>query len=821
VRANGLGTRRIATRAAAVLGILALGVGAGFAGSRLAAPSEGAAAPVTTEIIPVVAPVARALDASPEDTDGDEDTFDVSPAIGQIEVPLGDADRGEVAAAVTAIGSADDPVTVYDLPVLDGEGDPCASDADPSAECPDGIRGTILGITGTAFAVFPVLNPPLPAEGGYSVQCPASDPPIDPEARDRMRFGVGSTAPAASMTVVYHPVGQPDAAREITAMTTADARTTWEESPFIAAGAKPLISHCFTLDELDPALRYQVTVTAEGDAGATDTESRYFGLEQDLTRPPVRIVPLLQNVIFTSVPHRAGQSVSVKALPLGDGGPTECGAEEGLLALPPVTEPTTTQVDIEYLESNGFLPDFAKRTGQAFYLEEGSSVLLCLFVYDDDRPSWSWDTAEYRYSVAVHAPDVTVPTVTLTDIRLHPSFRSDGHVSIRAEERGGRDCGGRSFTLATVEELYFASGEFEELLCNQDELSGGGNVRSGDVIVQAIIGEARNAVLLPLSSLACSGACELPESATYQLLLPTTPVASGLCGSSFGDCEPPTSEVAAGTATFRVDWVQGNQNGQSGWAVGELAESTPETAPADRPRLNTRAAVVEVTDGSGFHLEVELATDRPAGFAAVLSGDCILPDTVIEVTGETGTDGRLVRFADVCHGSSYRVSVLLFDGDTVTPYGDGFPDGYWPGGSIRTTSIEKRLNLGYTIADLDAGRNTSLIRPLDVQVNDQRVDLEVMEWGKCFYGDSLSRRGMVDTVGLAELVTVRVSVGIANGNGAPESDAYPVCAEADAGEQYTFLATIPLADLTTRGVEVAAPDDAPFAFAVWIGTLPS
>lgn len=231
MRARPLTGRTSATRVAAVLGILALGLGAGVTGSRIAAPAESAAAPIATEVIPVVAPVARGIDVPLEDSDEDEDTFDVSPAIGQADVPLGDATREEIATTVEALGAVDDPTTVYDLPVLSDEGDPCASEAEAPADCPDGIRGTILGLTGATLSIFPVPNPPLPGAGGHSVECPAIEPVIDPAARDRMRFGVGSTAPAASMTVVYHPVGQPAAAREITTATTADERTAWEESP--------------------------------------------------------------------------------------------------------------------------------------------------------------------------------------------------------------------------------------------------------------------------------------------------------------------------------------------------------------------------------------------------------------------------------------------------------------------------------------------------------------------------------------------------------------------------------------------------------------
>ncbi|MHA6669520.1 hypothetical protein ACX3O0_11700 [Homoserinimonas sp. A447] len=819
MRGNSFSGRRAVTRIAAVLGILALGVGAGFAGSRLAAPVESVAAPIATEILPVIAPVSRAADAAPEDSDGDPDTFDVSPAVGHADVPLGDAARDEVAAAALALGTVDDPATVYDLPVLGGEGDPCASEADAPADCPDGIRGAIFSLTGASLAIFPVFNPQLPSAGNLGVVCPASEPAIDPATRDRMRLGVGSTAPAASMTVVYHPIGQPDAARELTTETSADERAAWER---VSGSIRPLISHCFTLDELDPGLRYQVTVTAEGDAGATDTETRYFGLEQELTRPPVRVVPLLQNLVFLSVPHRDRQSVSVKALSFDDeGGPTECGEEEetGLYNLKPLTEPSTVSIDIEHLERNGYQSAFTKRTGQAFFLEEGSTTMLCLFVYDTDRPSWSWDTAEYRYSVVVQPPDVTVPSVTLTDISLHSSLHSDGDLYIRGWDRSRSNCSGRGFTFASVE-AFFGSGDFEQPICQWGHLSGGNGVRTGDVILQATVGENKNNVLLPLSSIACTGVCDLPASATYQLLLPTVRDASGLCGSSFGDCEPPTSEVAAGTATFRVDWHQGFQNGQSEWAVGEIAESTPETVVAVRAQLNTRKVLKEVSDASGFHLEFDLEVDRPVRFSATLSGDCILPGTVTEVTGEYDSGTQRVRFANVCHGTDYRASVQLFDGDAVTSYGDGSPDGHWGVGVIRTTPIEKLLNFGYRVTDSDPGRNTSLLSPLELSVNGERINLGVRETGDCFYGDTLADFDTDKTAELAELVTVTVSVGMANGNGSPESDLYPVCTDADAGEQYTFQTTIPVADLNTVGVRIASPDDAPFEFVLSITERP-
>lgn len=806
-------------RIAAMLGILALGLGAGFAGSRLAASEESPAAPIASETLPVIAPVARGVDAPLEDSDGDPDTFDISPAIGQADVPLGDAVRDEVVAAVEALGTVEDPATVYDLPVLGGDGDPCASEADAPADCPDGIRGAIFGLTGASMSIFPVFDPQLPSAGNLGVQCPASEPAIDPVARDRMRFGVGSTAPAASMTVVYHPVGQPDAARELLTETSAEARAAWEGR---SGGARPLISHCFILDQLDPSLRYQVTVTAEGDAGATDTAVRYFGLDAELTRPPVRVVPLLQNIVFISVPHGDRQSVSVKAVSFDhDDGPTECSDEEerGQYYPKPLTEPNTANVDIEYLERNGYQPGFLKRTGQAFFLEEGSTTMLCMFVYDIDRPSWSWGTASYRYSVVVQPPDVTVPSVTLTDISLHPSVRGDGAVFIRGWDRSRWRCSGRGFNFASLD-AFFGSGDFEEPICQWGHLSGGNGVRTGDVILQAKVGENKNNVLLPLSSIACTGICDLPASATYQLLLPTVRIASGLCGSSFGDCEPPTSEVAAGTATFRVDWHQGFRNGQSEWAIGVVAESTPETVIADRAQLNTRKALKEVSNASGFHLEFDLEVDRPVRFTATLNGDCSLPGTVTELAGEYDSGTHRLRFSNVCHGTDYRAIVQLFDGDAVVSYGDGSPDGHWALGAIRTTPIAKLLNFGYRVSDTDAGRNTSLLKPLELTVNGERISLGIRETGKCFYGDTLANFDTDKTVELAELVTVSISVGIANGNGAPESHYYPVCSDADAGRQYTFQTTIPVAGLNTTGVRIAAPEDAPFEFALWITERP-
>jgi hypothetical protein len=341
-------------------------------------------------------------------------------------------------------------------------------------------------------------------------------------------------------------------------------------------------------------------------------------------------------------------------------------------------------------------------------------------------------------------------------------------------------------------------------------------VRTGDVILQAKIGDITNNVLLPLSSMACTGICDLPASATYQLLLPTVRVASGLCGSSFGDCDPPTSEVAAGTATFRVDWYQGFLNGQSEWAIGEVIESTPETVVSHRAQLNTRHALKEVSDASGFHLEFDLEVDRPVRFTATLRGDCVLPGTVTELTGAYDTGTHRLRFSNVCHGTDYRAMVQLFDGDAVVSYGDGSPDGYWGAGAIRTTPIQRVLNFGYRVTDTDPGRNTSLLKPLEVTLNGQRIDLGVRETGDCFYGDTLGGMETGKAVELAELVTVTVSVGMADGNGAPESDRYPVCAEADAGEQYTFQTTIPVADLNTVGVRLEAPDDAPFQFALSI-----
>lgn len=699
----------------AIVAAIAVGVTGWLVAVQLRPGPEAPPAPVI-ETLPVAGPV----DADAEGDgggEGDGDDPAISPALGfeDVVVPSDDGSDGpdpRLAGLIEDLGSADDPgagpAEIYDgsdaPPGAAGEpgsGDPCAPiDGEPAADCPDGIHGTILALTAPEEPFYAVASASPPRY--EDLPGPTRLVYCDPVELDdtSLLIGIGTNAPA-DLTFTYWPDGDPDAAISRALSTPAEVSDAWyagldADGDFSEDWARP--QHCFPLDDLDPAATYQARIQATDELGRTAASSLRFMLDRDLSAPPVRVIPLTDNVLFVSAPHIEAQTATLRvaAVPEGDAD-AACDAGE---PLPEFNAPFEHRVSDEYNRAHGYLPSYTHRTSGAWSVPEGSVVAVCIRWFDESAPSWGSDTPVREFTQFLMSPDRLSPVVELVDLGLRNAMEP-GSVAVLAATREGYHCGAWNGPSVLGTDAALGDGV---VLCDLADAALWTRASAGgDIVVRTRVFDGGETIgssgtVLRLAAAACRGVCEIPEPSEYRVLLPTVPDASGLCGSSFGDeCDPPTTERAAGTAVIRVSWTQGPTNGAAEWVLGAGVTLEPGDPPlSDFPRMDT-LELPETWEHDGQRLAgFTLRVDRPVDYEVTLHGDCEIPvefggpPTISTHGGSLGADARERRivFGQVCHDTDYWVEVTLTDASGSWTYGPETPGPQFWHSIFRTPSLE-------------------------------------------------------------------------------------------------------------------------------------
>ena len=818
---------RILRPVIAFIAAIAAGVaGAIIAAQFLAPPSTQYVAP-ETEVAPVIEPVGYGKDA-PEG-----DPFDVSRALANTEVGLGGDDAGLDPVTRTLLDDlteSDDPgdagggsVTRYDETTPPGssagadDGDPCAPrDGEPAADCPEGLHSTVLALVApeNPFYVIASANPPTYADSPYRLLF------CDPQSHDEfgLPIGVATNAPAI-ITMRYWPSGDPSDGHEINLETSADVRTAWENGLAAATGftgdwTRP--QHCLVIPDLEEHVTYRASFEATDILGRTDSYDWGFQLPDDRTVPPTRVVPLSDNIIFVSVPHIPAQAVDVRAWNVAPGVEASCANPAATSAgLQVLQELETTDVSSGYLERHNYRPEYTKRTSAAYWVPEGSTILVCIRWTDPDRPSWDWDASIRQYEQVFQSPDRTVPIVSLAGVSLARTV-AENAITLSGRTREGEGCGG--WVGPDTETDTVALPAHLPVIC--DPYVSTASTR-GDIVVNASVTQGDNETsqssVLPLSREACRGACALPETSWYRVSLPTVRVGTGLCGSSFGPCDPPTAEVSAGTALLRVDWTQGNMNGQTDWASGLPSEGTPERLEPFAPQMNTFEELTATPAGStgAYNLGFRLQTDRPVTYNIHLFASCTTDGLITDVTG-TSTGVAMISFGRVCLGSEYRAEVELIDDAghrslwTQTP-GPNF----WPYGYATTPLRETNLSVSYSVSR-PGSHVVSYVTPLSITVSGARVTRTPSQ--PCIVGDSVTvNNWIVRDLMLGDRITVAVSIAMHTAYGSSSGTVADCDSSEYDGETLNFDVVITRAQLTSpEGVTITAPAGSPYSVSITI-----
>jgi hypothetical protein len=800
---------------------------AAIIGLRFAAPEPALPpAAIETEVVPVIAPVASA------DLEGDDEIFDVSQAIGEIEVPVAgsgpdlDPDAA-VAATIEAMAALDDPIGAWDggVPSPTGTpaapGDPCATETDDDVaeptDCPEGLRSAIFGLTAPPpLWALPLASPPTREEligpGPGNTYCPAV------ELTDgEISFGVGTNTPG-TVTVRYWPITDPSDIGERVLLTAPADRAAWdagfavEPTDYLASWYRP--QHCTVLDGLVDFTQYRAEVVVLDQFGREFTKGIDFYLTPPRV-PPVRVLPVGDRDLFVSAPHTSEEVVDIAAYVIPSGVPASRRNCAGMAAGgvgqadgAAVSRPT----DPAYNERNGFLPQYDRRTTANLRLVRyGVDAIVCIRWFDVDRPSFDTDRPFREYEQFVSNPDPLQPVISVDRLDLVRAVRDNG-LFITGRDLSGGSCGSwrgpaadDAFSVGTA----LAPGDRPaEIVC---EPGTSANVVVITSQVTSVDGAPTAPFAISVPASGCAGAfCESPEPLFYRVPLADVRAASGLCGSSFGSCEPPTRLTSVGTATFRLDWVRGNGSGATEWTLEAARDGRPDTPRPDAPQLDTSQSV-RVTEGRvrfTSDLSFDLIVDRPVDYRVRIIGDCKPVGLAPELTGRVDSRTTVV-FENACIGARYQFEVqLVGDDGTTSTWGPTGVENWWESGAVEVPGQESRVVvsleakktsrsfLSWAWADLDIAGSSIRVPGFNSCVDDRGIEL---------------REVVVDGVELSTLNTVTLTLVMQPNFGRSGSADGPVCTGPNerepAGTLVLSAPDVPIEGLYARdGFTMTAPD---------------
>jgi hypothetical protein len=353
---------------------------------------------------------------------------------------------------------------------------------------------------------------------------------------------------------------------------------------------------------------------------------------------------------------------------------------------------------------------------------------------------------------------------------------------------------------------------------------------AGDLVIRLRVttsaGSWETEHLVPAGDGACRGRCELPERTWYRVALADVEVHTGMCGSDFGECDPPTRTVAAGTATFSLDWEQGTSNGSPDWSISDSEDATVDTVVPDFPRLDLGGA------GGGWALSdptvarplsdatLRVRVDRAVDFRLMLLQPFEphdapgVPATTCDGSAELSTSGTSTRigaeewieasFVGLCLGRGYAVRLELTDeagGTSVYQPWDG-PGATWSGSYIEAPDLV--ADVAVTLA-ASAYEGRVYLREVNVSLNGLRILSPAHAAARCLVTGEVAASAE-DTVYLQTENTVTIRLHIVASwptTGSTEEWATRCYAGRHSNPMMEIITTVTLAELVD-GVRIRA-----------------
>lgn len=670
-----------------------------------------------------------------------------------------------------------------DSGALDGHFDPAAERlrfldfcADASDEsCPLGFGATVLGTFGGGGDPGPFML----AEQLYpaSVSWLRCDP-------GRLRtietmLMVFTTHPAL-VEVTYYPVDDP-AATQTVVVDTSDAShsehvrflTTLIDTGGPTTG-RDRVQNCFVLTGEEASRRYLITAVATSYTGETATDTYSYTTPERRDRPPVVIAPLSDYEANVVIPVQGdGQHTSVLRVIDATEESPRCdeierasvfvsgeGARRDVVPLPaagfaPYSGYGGAEDIGEEIISRGDWPyDPAYDTYQFWNLNlrEGRNYLVCIWWVRSPSRSFDAATVVEREAQWLSTPDRVTTRISLLGVRPPDAGVTANSIVINApcvfvyllpDRDLGRD------------DAVTYSAADAPVVCDYQ-----GYVQPDVTTLRLHVGDGPEfefAIPTPNRPTAYVSSVVTLDLSTRR--------GSGLCGSGFGSCDPPTSVYPGPQVVLLVEHFEGEVNHREDWERGSvfrpLTPPSVSTALPERVQLDWFNSGVDALGQYG--LAVNAGFDRPVTLTARLYGaddDPCLAGTVLETTVVEPRTVHSLRFDGLCPLTGYAVDLTVTDAaGMVTEFVTNMRDGawVWPG-----FGFTEGWPVRYIVGVSSRLVGDYYLRSFLVTVSGERFAMAPAD--RCLTGAQ-----SLETLGdWPDVITVQVSVAFSNGRSTSE-----------------------------------------------------
>jgi hypothetical protein len=633
--------------------------------------------------------------------------------------------------------------------------DPCADVPEADAEaaedaCPRGIGGTIL-------LIDEGIGPPAPLAitgqfyvgHGVPNRCSNHGTGTDGVFRPLL-----SSNNPADFTIRYWPSTRRSDVQEITYRTSDAERNLWDLRRIAGeptwSGPHNGVHNCpgFPLPDLFPANgRFTFEITGVDDFGSTDSKLVYHGVDRHegaLGRPPVSFTPHpdgRRSVGVLAVPYDPKtELVYVNAIPRA--GPRRsdqtCTDIEGnvLDRRQPLAAALSDYRIAPMVEPPGapaYDPRFTHAVVNGVTVGEGSQVQLCVWIATPPRRSFDRPTVVQRDAIAVQGPRQLRVRVSVEGGHAQEALTANS-VLVQAVNWDPWAAGavpsrnvsaGRSFTLDEPILLFdSAPGLLGRPI-------GGSQVPVATVIEVRGPTGATQLLTVPTPNrcldFGFTSSCPAESIERYDVPIPGPEVRTGLCGSSFGPCDPPTRQTFVGNLRLIVERYAGpagapTGGSDDGWQVHQTGAFPPSPTGRARPavpQIDDNASSVyghQTRGGARPGIHMDFTFDRPVRLVATPQKDFLEPcaePAPYRSTYFSQTHSH--RWAELCWGGWWSIALLAVDEDgnelDLRPIGaDGTGSGHPGYGDVLLPEYPLRE---YTI-DISVNRLGDGIQPQGV-----------------------------------------------------------------------------------------------------------
>ncbi|WP_309708348.1 hypothetical protein [Pseudolysinimonas sp.] len=837
----------------AIVAAAGVAVAATLIGIRFAAPVVVEAAP-EYEIVPVLAPIAEGDEPPagsgdesevPAPTDEPGEASDVVPIVvseavaeREVTIPADGGATDETDASLlrflSLLGTWPDPIfgliNFTDDDRGDGD-DPCAPrGGEPAGDCPEGLRSTILSDTALRDFVaggqaFPPTYDEYLVEGnpfGGSLWCDGLTP-----GDGEVPFGILATAPGA-FTVRYWPTADPAAVERVDLLSTTEQIADWEAEVADPEGFA-IVQQCLTLGGIEPGTAYTAIISGRDiHDRASPPHTVRFHSGGEPVHPALQLSTVGSNLLLTSALRPDDGTVQIRAALVEDGTAPSCDIPPSARTLIPLASVESPQTPDQVNAVNA-PPNFRTKLVQSYAVPEGATVVVCARWFPaGDAPEWERTQADYESSAIVQTADRVLPSVSLFDVARFDD--AVDHIDIAVASREGSTCFGARWDRELDEVLPIS-------ICHSTMFGAGGASGdsehlwdrgfSGDLVLRLTTtltsGEASETeYLIPAADDGCRGVCTPPERQWYRVALADVTQGTGLCGSSFGaDCTPPSREVAAGTATFFVDWTQELTNGRSSWHVTPTTDRPVDYVAPDTPQIQNDEswAFSEPTVAvpwTSTSLRVEV--DRPVTYTLRFTGNGIdagpscadgslMQNSGTSVVGPGGIQVIDLRMSGLCLGAQYLVTLELVDeAGRATTWSLDRDESWW-GGTALVLAPALHATLSYRVDAQTFSR--SHLDTFRLELNGSSLGIQEDRFGRCLEDGLIFSEGAVEDLRIYNSNRIEFTINTSEAQRWHDAEAWGVdCFPGTAeGEDEVAVIELDLARLFSRDGIVIDIDD--------------